>query len=83
MNNTPLSQEDAYNLAKNALVAAYRDTLELQLAHLNKGDVYNFDPEEWIVFRVVNSNRAVVGATDHCAVNLSTGEFLDLGEIGE
>jgi hypothetical protein len=76
-----MTTDKIHSIAIKGMVSAFEKSLELIPTKLSKGDVYDFDPEDWAVFYWVD--RTQIGATDYCAVNSATGEFRYLGEIGE
>ena len=81
MSQETMTQGEASRIAKDGVISLYEKSLELIPTKLNKGDVYDFDPEGWTVFYWVD--RTQFGSADFCAVNLATGEFRHLGRIGE
>ena len=76
-----MTQGEASRIAKKGIVSIYEKSHELIPTKLSKGEAYNFNPEGWAVFYW--ADRMHIGATDCCAVNLTTGEFRHLGRIGE
>ena len=76
-----MTQDEACRIAINGVVSAYEKSLELVATQLPEPGVYGFDPQGWAVFSRVGGMH--IGATDYCAVNLTTGEFRHLGRIGE
>ena len=76
-----MTQDEACRIAKYGVVSAYEKSFELVPTELPEPGVYGFDPRGWAIFSRVGGMH--IGATEYCAVNLTTGEFRYLGKIGE
>ena len=76
-----MTQDEASRIAIKGVVSAYEKSLELVPTQLPAPGVYGFDPQGWAIFSRVGGMH--IGATEYCAVNLTTGEYRYLGVIGE
>jgi hypothetical protein len=76
-----MTTDKIHSIAIKGMVSAFEKSLELEPTQLPEPGVYNFDSEGWAVFGKVDGYQ--IGATEYCAVNLTTGEFRYLGRIGE
>jgi len=73
----------ASKLAIEHLCEEYRRSISVRPSHLPEPGVYDFDPNGWAIFVVVEKVPDHVGGSQYVAVNLDTGEARTLGIIGE
>ena len=77
-----MNSDDAKQRATDALLAKFRDALDLELVEGLPEPVYDFNPNGWMLFRV-RGNEGIPGGSEYVAVRRETGEVRFLGRLGD
>ncbi|WKZ12921.1 MAG: hypothetical protein QY320_02765 [Gammaproteobacteria bacterium] len=67
----------------DALAKRYRESIELVQVDALPAAAYDFDPDGWDLFAVLEKNVTRLGATEYVAIHRVSGEIQHLGMLGE
>lgn len=79
----PIDLERARQLAIKGLQDRFGNSIELVRIESLHGPAYGFDPAGWLLFSVHRRNVLMVGGDWTVAIHPETGEFRDLGRLGD
>lgn len=79
--SNPEEINGAIQLAIDHVVEEYRQSVIVQAAKLPEEGRYDFDPQGWAIFVVLDRHQA--GSAKYVAVHMETGETKSLGWYGE
>jgi hypothetical protein len=79
----PLDVENGRLVACSTICTQFGDSIDLVRVDCLPAPAYGFDPSGWLLYRVEQSDLYRLCGDWIVAVNAETGEYRDLGRLGD